>query len=764
MKFRVPSVWLPHHPPEHSVPFRAATLATVMCGILATLHEQEWPAFAWFVVGLTALGFWVSYRRRTMSNWWIKALLFLAMLAALADFLVNLVYSPYDPRIPLANLLLWLQTLHSWDLPARRDLNYSLLTGFILVSVAAVLSHDMTYVPFLAAFLVCALLTLHYNYVSQAAENARPVAAGPAAEVGFRRLLRMVAGLSGGLVLVGAVAFLLLPRYGGMKIRALPMSLRLNLPNMGNGQIRNPAYPNMEGRVGGRQQRHFDPNNYHGFNAVLDLNMRGQLSHEIVMRVRSSEESYYRGLAFNHYNGDGWEIANEDLKTVTSLNPPLFIPDSQGDREVVQTFYLEKDMANVVFSTFHAFQLFFPTDTVYVDAHAGIRAGFPLEAGMVYSVISMYRQPRPAWLRRIPSALGRFGPPPRRPPMAWFRDAIAQGDLDLPDGLPQRVRKLAQTLTRGMGSDYEKASAICLYLQNHFVYSDDIPPFPPGSDTADQFLFVYRKGLCEQFATSMAVLCRAAGIPARLVTGYIPGTFNPFTGYYEVKSADAHAWVEILVDRFGWVPFDPTPGFSATVHPATRERQTSMLGPVVEYLKEKIGLERIARWEAEARRLLDPYALLGVAVGGIYFGWYGWLQFRKPRTSEGGETETPLRRLRRRARAAARRLLGRREDDTPAAGVMDAYRRMVDQLARRGHPRQAWQTPWEFSREAREAVPQAQEAIADLTQRYVRARYSGQPVDEAGAAAARDSLEDFTRQAGHRNGHPNEAPKVPPST
>ncbi|MBM3464810.1 MAG: DUF3488 domain-containing protein [Armatimonadetes bacterium] len=757
---KIPAFWLPHLPPENSRAFRASTLATVMCGILATLNEQEWPTFGWFVVGLTLLGFLISYVRRDQNNWWIKAILSVMMMFALWDFLVALVYSPYDPRIPLANLLLWLQTLHSFDLPARRDLNYSLLVGFILVSVAAVLSHDMTYLPFLVAFLICALTTLYYNYLSTLSEGARVLPQAPLPRVQGLRIARVIGELAVVFCAIGFMVFMLLPRYTGMKIRALPMSIQIKLPEGANGRVRNPSYPITDGRVPKNLRRNFDPENYFGFNAYLDLNMRGKLSDEIVMRVRSSEETYYRGLAFNKYNGEGWEITDEALRKITATAPPLFIPDSYGDREIVQIYYVEKDMPNVIFGAYHMAQLFFPSDTVYMDSHGGVRAGFPLEAGLVYSTISFYRQPRPSMLRR----LGRFMPvswrnTSNRPPTSVFR-YVAEHNLELPKSLPPRVTKLAQEVTARANGAYEQAAAILHHLQIRYDYSLDIPPFPENADPVDQFLFEYRKGYCEQFASSMVVMCRTLGIPARLVTGYTPGTYNPFTGFYEVKGSDAHAWVEVFIDRFGWVQFDPSPGYSGVPQLKSTTGAASMMGALSEYLKERIGVER-------ARRLQEAWnAVRGAVVGFVQSmgdrGFAGWVILaalgagivlgglspllwialrRKPSDGVGREDASPLRRLVRRAL----RVFGVEAPRTPQDEVAAAYGRMVDEMSRRGHPRGPAQTPWEFGRQAAAAIPEAAPAIDALTGEYVQACFSGQPVSTERVGAAREALDRFEK-------------------
>src|SRR5204862_7560665 len=82
---------------------------------------------------------------------------------------------------------------------------------------------------------------------------------------------------------------------------------------------------------------------------------------------------------------------------------------------------------------------------------------------------------------------------------------------------------------------------------------------PPGEDPVDWFLFDAGIGYCEQFATAETLMLRALGIPARLVTGYATGDYDPVLNQAVVRERDAHAWVEAYFPGHGWVPFDPTP-------------------------------------------------------------------------------------------------------------------------------------------------------------------------------------------------------------
>jgi transglutaminase-like putative cysteine protease len=144
---------------------------------------------------------------------------------------------------------------------------------------------------------------------------------------------------------------------------------------------------------------------------------------------------------------------------------------------------------------------------------------------------------------------------------------VVERYLDLPDSVPDRVLALASDLTATGPTPYDRALAIERYLRR-FPYTLDLPSPPTDRDLVDYFLFDLRKGYCDYYATAMVVLARAAGLPARLVTGYASGTYDEAESQYVVTEAAAHAWVEIYFPNYGWIEFEPTAGLPAIARPA----------------------------------------------------------------------------------------------------------------------------------------------------------------------------------------------------
>ena len=140
--------------------------------------------------------------------------------------------------------------------------------------------------------------------------------------------------------------------------------------------------------------------------------------------------------------------------------------------------------------------------------------------------------------------------------------------LHLPGNVPQRVRNLALDLTASQLTPYDQAIAIEAYLRT-FPYDLDVPAPPIGRDVADFFLFDLKKGYCDYYATTMAVMARAVGIPSRLVIGYASGQYDYESGQFIITLANSHAWVEIYFPGFGWVEFEPTAGLPAVERPGS---------------------------------------------------------------------------------------------------------------------------------------------------------------------------------------------------
>ena len=145
--------------------------------------------------------------------------------------------------------------------------------------------------------------------------------------------------------------------------------------------------------------------------------------------------------------------------------------------------------------------------------------------------------------------------------MADYSDWVHEEYTGIPEEMPQRVIDLALEITEGIDNDYDRAMAIRDYLVDNYEYSFEVEDVPEGMDFVDHFLFEQQRGYCSYFATSMAILSRAAGIPTRYVEGFRPGLRKLDDIFYFAAGYDAHAWVEAYFEGYGWVAFEATPPF-----------------------------------------------------------------------------------------------------------------------------------------------------------------------------------------------------------
>src|SRR3712207_1116083 len=294
---------------EDSVELRAWVLAAALVGEVAVLTSGYFGAITGILVPLlTVVAFAVSYYRRREKNILVKVMLAFSALAVLAMFFREVLSSLYDTRVPLARLFLWVQVIHAFDLPARKDLAYSLVSGLILVAVGAVLSTSLWYGVFVLAFLLCASGALTQMNLSEARERA-----GLGATRSRGLALGVVVPAFLAVVVVGLVCFSLLPQRQEMNLMMMPTSAFQNLAANFSGGVQNPYYnapPGGDPFAGPPQA--ISPDSYHGFRPYMDLRSRGRLSEEVVMKVRSEESVPYRGVVYDEYNGKGWEISTGD--------------------------------------------------------------------------------------------------------------------------------------------------------------------------------------------------------------------------------------------------------------------------------------------------------------------------------------------------------------------------------------------------------------------------------------------------------------------
>jgi transglutaminase-like putative cysteine protease len=302
--------------------------------------------------------------------------------------------------------------------------------------------------------------------------------------------------------------------------------------------------------------------------------------------------------------------------------------------------------------------------------------------------------------------------------------------LELPASISPAVRELAQSwATQNSNSRAIVNSALQFFRTQGFRYS--LTPGEYKKNDLDQFLFHRRVGFCEHYATSFATLMRLAGIPARVVVGYLGGEYNDLGHFFLVRQADTHAWCEVWIPESGWTRVDPTsvvaPGrasldlssflarrIASGQIDGRRNAFVARLAQSAIFTDIRLGWEalnyewdtRLLGFDADVQDVL--LTSMGVANWGPFFLiieilivtvalliiYAAWMQ------------------LRTRSRADRAKAL---------------YERFCRKAARLGARRNPWEGPLDFSRRAAQLLPDKSKRIQDISNTYIVLRYAGNP-------------------------------------
>jgi hypothetical protein len=279
----------------------------------------------------------------------------------------------------------------------------------------------------------------------------------------------------------------------------------------------------------------------------------------------------------------------------------------------------------------------------------------------------------------------------------------------------------------------ERAKAIEEYLKQNYRYTLN-PKRGAGPTPLEDFLFFTKEGYCEHYATAMVILLRHAGIPSRIVTGFLQGQWNGYGNYFLVRQQDAHTWVEAYIPGRGWTTFDPTPaqGLSTPL-------EASQVGLLVDSLRwrwsryivnytlsDQIQMARKIEFQGRRiRHVLGEGLASFIASGRSGFSRWAWWVWTIPVlaivilmvvTSKGILTGKRISRK------------------TPGF-----YLEVLGILKRRGFERRAFETPMEFA--ARTGLIEAR----SLTEAFEEVRYGGRTLTEARLSEVENYVEILKR-------------------
>lgn len=306
-----------------------------------------------------------------------------------------------------------------------------------------------------------------------------------------------------------------------------------------------------------------------------------------MMTVSTSHRSYWRGETRSLYTGEGWITTGEadDDAGVTEIlrKEELPLRDERPLAKTVEVSQIVTMLRNDVYPV-----LFAATPVNKVNWVGSEQTTFPrslewLTSSWELHWSELYGEPYPETYSVTSQVTVLDESALRKASAGWSdtnRDSVY---LQLPDTVTDRVRELAQQVTATATNDYDKAKLLVEYLRLNFNYNNkpDLSKATGKSkDFVDTFLFEIKEGYCDYFSSAMAVLSRSLGLPTRWVKGFSPGALpassfggppgdmmeedlNPNgSGTYTVRNSDAHSWVEIYFEGYGWIPFEATAGFS----------------------------------------------------------------------------------------------------------------------------------------------------------------------------------------------------------
>jgi hypothetical protein len=273
-----------------------------------------------------------------------------------------------------------------------------------------------------------------------------------------------------------------------------------------------------------------------------------QLSENRIFRAKLDEPRYLRAATYHVYTGIGWSRSGGGNAALGSNWEGL---QAARRRTIRSPNMMQMDFA-ISLDTPFIEQIPVPGEVIELTPPMSwqfLPDGTVITDAMLPTMSRIYGQaavPREDFIPRgslipIPDFLGEYADP---------------------NNVPQKVAELADSITSGLTSDYEKAMAIKNEIERRCVYNLRAEPTPAGADPVNNFLFgEKREGYCDLFASAMALMARSQGIPARVATGYFPVSGErDASGWYILRESDAHAWAELYFEDVGWIPFDPTEG------------------------------------------------------------------------------------------------------------------------------------------------------------------------------------------------------------
>jgi len=721
-----------------SIPLYLSGMIVALCGIQAVNLTIEDGTFTAVSIALTVLGFIFSYGAR-LINLRLPAIQFIC-LVVVSWVLINstggqlsfsvLMRAGEDRNSTVMALLLASAgVLWSWFLFTDNLVAFSCVLSLAMLGLVGSSNiNEPIVVDFCILIFFAIFLIIHQNYLqtrglAAESERSRPMSS-------TIRMQFLVALISAALVLTLAT-IVIVPAQVVFQKMSLAQAIR-RIASLGSGG---------HGPAGNTPVSFSDDDSL-----SVGTGDGWDNSTDVVMHITTSDSKphYWRGRSYDEYNGDGWrsslsDDSNQVNEDDTDTDRNFTIPPSSFDPRDSQT-----------------------QGTSTVDATVDVRGStsqFYYTGQPLLLMISLKQEGDPSYIddgllslnngehvdftytircKATPDSLDAYSANLLRNAgtkypanvqhhyMGPIENVLTQ-DSDRAY-FSRAVQEATARLPKNRRDPYDIAESIREWVAARCIYSLSVPPIDPNIDHVHAFLATTRVGYCDMFASSMAVLCRTAGLPVRLATGFAPGESTDTNGF-DIHGNDKHAWVEVYFPHYGWVEFDPTIG--------TREDSTIPRTDTASHFSLAFLLHSLPTKPLPILIIIAFLGLTGYLVKteliDRYFGRWTF----KAKVTGLADSE--------RHQAAEDRILAHQR-----------YEAVVDGISILTRPRSVQETPSEYYKSVLPAMVdlsatedvQLEIALFDrLTQGFVRSRYGHQPSLTAEISNIDQQIAQFNRRA-----------------
>ena len=503
-------------------------------------------------------------------------------LKALADYVAVFGMLVFVAMLLIGNLLdalilfiAFVQLALNLTFKSSRHYYYGLMVSFVLLSVGAAESKTGFYLFYIIAYCAVASVSLGYYFMDNRLQKNHGTHQRMTWPIWHQTKVVMA------LIALSFIIYIITPRFGVGNLGSIygaseqyysdkdweEQAEKQSSEEQSNGDTssgtgRGPG----QGQSGDRGSTDDDSFAYRGFSNSFDIRGGGQEGgippNVIVAYMQAKHGAYLKVETFDKFDGISWyKSLSTDIKRKLQYGRIELQEDLIGNYR--QGISIEENLGPFIPAASIPVDLTFPSTVVSVDAYEMLKIPSGLAKGTHYSVDSS-----------VKFINGRLFSGDHYQPR--------ENDLQLPKGFDKRIRELSEKITQGKQTQLRKAAALEKYLRNNYAYSYDSIFSSQHKTPVAKFLFEDKKGHCEYFASSMAVMLRSLGIHSRLVTGFSATVQNPLSGYYEMRVLDGHAWVEAWVDGIGWAVFEATPFYT----PAIEKDEVTSFEKIQNYVEQ----------------------------------------------------------------------------------------------------------------------------------------------------------------------------------